>query len=385
MASLLPPPVVVTTGAQFGRLIPELESHSRLAVDTESNSLHAYRERVCLIQITAGDSDYLIDPLAVEDLSPLRSVFAAPGIEKIFHAAEYDLACLHRDFGFVVQPIFDTRVAVRTLGYPRTGLGDLLEEAFGVHLDKRHQRANWGKRPLPPPLLDYARLDTHYLEALRDRLAAELEASGRMEEARQECRRVTLGAANGPAENGEEPFWKITHARRLNGRQAAILRELHRFREGEARRRDTPPFKVLSDSALLAVAQAAPRTRLQLEAVEGVPATTRKRYGDALLEAVRIGGEAPPPRRPSGRNHDEAAQLRFQHLRDWRRSAAAARGVESDVILPKDVAWEIARSNPPDLDSLHALMTPLEARFAEYGPAILAALEAAPVRPGGPR
>ena len=374
MASDLPPPLVVTSDDEFRRLIPTLHASPQLAVETESNSLHAYQERVCLIQISTAEADVLIDPLALADLSPLGPLLADPAIEKVFHAAEYDLACLRRDFGFHVTNLFDTRVAARTLGRTRTGLGDLLEETFAVHLDKRNQRANWGKRPLPLMLLDYARLDTHYLLPLRDRLADELDQAGRTAEADEECRRVA--SAPSPAtENTDQAFWRITNARKLSGPQAAVLRELHAQREAEAQRRDCPPFKVLGDGALLAMAQAMPRTRTALEAVSELSPRARQRYGGEWLAAVRRGLEAPAPLRPSHRNGDEASQARFQRLREWRRLAAAARGIESDLILPRDMAWEIARANPTDLDSLHRLMVPLETRFAAHGAAILEALQ----------
>lgn len=371
----LSPPQVVTTGSGLRDLVTELQRHDRLAVDTESNSLHAYQERVCLIQVSTPEADFLIDPLILSDLHPLSPVLADAQIEKVFHAAEYDLACLHRDFGFEVAPIFDTRVAVRTLGHPRTGLGDLLEEAFGVRLDKRHQRANWGKRPLPPSLLDYARLDTHYLLALRDRLAAELEVAGRVDEASEECLRLSRAALVGTPQNGDDPFWKVANARRLNGSQAAVLRELYRMRDQEARRRDCPPFKIMSDSSLMSLAQASPRSRRALERLDSVPSSTRSRHADSILAAVERGLAAPPPSRPSGRGQDEAAQVRFQRLREWRRRVAETRGVESDVILPREVTWEIARTNPRGLEALHDLMAPLETRFQAYGRAILTALD----------
>jgi len=369
----LPAPTLVTTDDRLRRLAADLRRQPRLAVDTESNSLHAYRERVCLIQISTADADLLIDPLAIADLSPLGPLFADPSTEKVFHAAEYDLICLRRDFGFEVTALFDTRVAARALGRSRTGLGDLLHEAFGVRLDKRHQRANWGKRPLSPMLLAYARLDTRYLLPLRDRLASELAAAGRTDEVREECERLTRVSVADASQAGEA-FWRITNARRLSGQQAAVLRELHALREAEAERRDVPPFKVVSDEALLAVAQASPRSRAALGRVAGLPAQVRQRLGEPLLAAVRRGLEAPPPARPASRGGDEAAQLRFQRLREWRRVVAAERGVESDVILPRDMAWEIARANPADLEALHRLMAPLETRFAAHGAAILHAL-----------
>src|SRR3989304_2551096 len=175
----LPDPILITHPRQLEALAKTLASEAILAVDTESNSLHAYREQVCLVQFTTSQADYLVDPLVLLDLSPLAGLFSNPNIEKIFHAAEYDLVCLKRDFGFSFANLFDTMLAARILGRPGVGLGSLLESEFGVPLDKRFQRANWGQRPLPPSLLAYARLDTHYLIDLRHRLKAALEKKRR--------------------------------------------------------------------------------------------------------------------------------------------------------------------------------------------------------------
>src|SRR5512139_501768 len=166
---------LVETHSHLQRMVDALSQTPIIAVDTESNSLHAYREQVCLVQFSTPTTDYLVDPLALQDLSPLAPLFADPGIEKIFHAAEYDLLCLSRDFGFKFANLFDTMLAARILGRNMVGLGSLLESEFGILLDKRHQRADWGKRPLPEDQLSYARLDTHFLIPLRNHMRQELQ------------------------------------------------------------------------------------------------------------------------------------------------------------------------------------------------------------------
>ena len=174
-------PSFIHQPAGLDALAKTLLAESCIAVDTESNSLYAYREQVCLIQFSTRERDYLVDPLALDDLSPLREVFCNPGVEKVFHAAEYDLICLRRDFGFEFAHIFDTMVAGRILGRDEVGLGAMLLKEFDVQVDKRHQRANWGQRPLPDYLLDYAQYDTHFLIQLRERLSRELEEMGRLD------------------------------------------------------------------------------------------------------------------------------------------------------------------------------------------------------------
>src|SRR5574341_1631298 len=183
---LMPPPVWVDKPNQFNQMIADLSTQSRIAVDTESNSLHAYREQVCLMQFSTPKIDYVVDPLALEDHSLLAPIFNNLKIEKIFHAAEYDLICLRRDFGFEFSNLFDTMHAARVLGYQYVGLDNLLAEKFKVKMDKRHQKADWGERPLTPAQVDYARLDTHYLFDLRDLLEAELSEKNRLELAQED-------------------------------------------------------------------------------------------------------------------------------------------------------------------------------------------------------
>lgn len=162
MSESLPPPIWVNTKQLLQKLTDDLVTQSRVAVDTESNSLHAFREQVCLVQFSTTNADYLVDPLALKDLSQLAPIFADPKIEKIFHAAEYDLICLRRDFHFSFANLFDTMQAARVLGYPAVGLDRLLGDKFGIRMDKRHQR-QIGLRPLTKEQIHYARLDTHYL------------------------------------------------------------------------------------------------------------------------------------------------------------------------------------------------------------------------------
>ena len=174
----LPAPIVVADEDSLARLVQALAACPIVAVDTESNSLHAYRERVCLIQFSTPDADYIVDPIKLADLRALGPFFANPAQQKVFHAAEYDLVCLKRDYGFEVINIFDTMSAARTLGWPQVGLAAILNLHFGVTMNKKYQRADWKRRPLTPEQLDYARLDTHYLVALRDRQFQALTEAG---------------------------------------------------------------------------------------------------------------------------------------------------------------------------------------------------------------
>jgi ribonuclease D len=366
----LPPPRLIQTPQALQDAIPLLSAGKLLSVDTESNSLHAYRERVCLIQFSTQDEDLLVDPLAIDDLSPLAPVFASDKIQKIYHAAEYDIMTLKRDFGFAQRNLFDTYIAVRTLGWDHSGLADILETVFHVKLKKRYQRSDWGKRPLPKAMLDYARFDTHYLIPLRERLVQMLRAQKRLAEAQEAFYLQTLVPAH---PNGFKPedFWNIGDTRKMSGREAAILQELYIAREKQAEQQDVPPFKVLGNRLLLTMAKAAPTNRKELAAIQGMSDRRMARYADAILRAIERGRQAPEPKRPEHERPPDDVLGRYDALRTWRKRTARDRHVDSDIILPRDTLWDIARANPGDATELKEAMQPLEWRYQAYGESIL--------------
>lgn len=372
MTGSLPPPRLVQSDADVAQLVTLLAAEPALAVDTESNSLFVYRERVCLIQLSTPQTDYIVDPLRA-DARPLAALFANPQQQKIFHAAEYDLLCLKRDYGFEFANLFDTMVAARTLGWTQTGLAALLAQHFAVKMNKKHQRANWGKRPLSAEQLDYARLDTHYLFQLRNLLLAELIRAGRLAEAQEEFDRLTRLKSEPPTPD-PYAFWRVSGAHDLDARQAAILNELFIYRDQQARRNDVPPFKVMSDETLVALAKKAPQRREDLRGVFGMTEGQIARHGEELLAAVRRGLAAPPARRPKPAPEPDEVRERFEKLRQWRRQKAQARGVESDVIVPREALWELARRAPRTTAELAGLEHLGPWRREAYGQEILSIL-----------
>jgi ribonuclease D len=370
MPFLLPPPVWVDQPAALERLARELLSHPRLAVDTESNSLHAYREQVCLIQFSTPKKDYLLDPLDLPDLSSLVPVFADAKIEKVFHAVEYDLICLKRDFCFEIVNIFDTMQSARILGYPQVGLDALLGQKFDLQVDKRYQKADWAYRPLTPEMLNYARIDTHYLLALRDLLQAELEAAGRWDLAREEFIRMAKLNGNGKP---DVPSWqRVAGAHQLDGRKLAILKELCEWRDQSAKFLGRPPFKVIDDRRLAAIAMAAPGSSDEFEGLLTV--TQRRRFGSELLRAVKRGQEASPLSRPRPVRPRQAFLDRVNALSQWRKGLAQKLHMESDIILPKGWMHAIAEQYPRTPAELAALMPDSPWRLEHFGEEILKAI-----------
>ena len=366
-------PIWVNQPAGLLQAAQALSNVPYLAVDTESNSLFAYREQVCLIQCSTGKQDYLIDTLALKDLSPLAPVFANPNIEKIFHAAEYDLICLKRDYGFSIANLFDTMVVARILGRKAVGLGSMLENEFGIHVDKRYQRANWGERPLSQAMLDYARLDSFYLIPLRHNLHAELESSDRMQLAQEDFLRLCQVEAG--ESQPEVDFWRISGARDLPPRQAAVLQELFRYREQRAKAANVPPFKILGNQVLMDLAISCPPDEKALEALGVLSPRLRERHAANLLVAIQRGLQSAPAARPPRHPRDDARNARLDSLRNWRKARGAELGVESDVILPRNVLEQIAELAPASLDELRPILIDLPWRMEHYGSQILKALE----------
>lgn len=371
----LAPPVLVADPDSLAELVSTLAAQPIVAVDTESNSLHAYRERVCLIQFSTPDADFIVDPIRVADLSGLGPFFASPGQQKVFHAAEYDIVCLKRDYQFDVTNIFDTMSAARTLGWPKVGLADILAVNFGVTMNKKFQRADWKRRPLTPEQLDYARLDTHYLIALREKQVDALTEKGQWLEAQEEFERLArLGGGASPAGPDPAAFWRAKGARDLTPAQAAVLQALFAYREQQSERLDVPPFKVIGEPALLDLTRHAPRDTAALQAVPGMTPEVVRRFGPGLLQAIEQGLAAPPPRPPEVTRESDEVQDRYDRLHNWRKTRARVRGVESDVILPRTALWDMARRPPRSLDDLAAIADFGPWRREAYGKEILALL-----------
>lgn len=350
-------------------MIRDLSVQPRIAVDTESNSLHAYREQVCLIQFSTPKTDYILDPFVFNDLSVLGPLFSNPRQEKIFHAAEYDLICMTRDFGFTFACLFDTMYAARVLGYALVGLDNMLAEKLGIKVDKRHQKADWGARPLTPAQIDYARFDTHYLFQLRDILEAELADKGRLELAREDFDRackveLPRGKVNGAS-------WRRFSARKdVSIRDLTILSELCTFRDHVAEKLDRPPFKVLDDDTLLAVARNLPEKDVDLAGIGLSPKQIRL-WGSQILDATRRGAQAPLVTREQVRRPTDAVLRRLEKLKNWRKTTAKTMGVESDIVLPKVYLNTLAENPPKTRGELEAAFLESPWRFRQFGTQIL--------------
>ena len=367
--------IYIDTQSSWDEAYRALSGVSRLAIDLEANSLFAYHEHTSLIQMSTEDQDYVLDPLADIDFSNLGLILENPEVEKVFHASEYDLILLSRDYGWDVQNLFDTMWAARILGYTHMGLANFLQDRFDFKPSKKYQKANWMLRPLPREQLEYAQADTHFLLELRDQLAAELELNGLLTEA-HEIFAHEAQVRVPPREFDPDKFWGLRGARKLKPQALAILKILYAKRDELACERNWPLFKVIGNNAMLEIASKMPKTRKELLLIHGVSPRIADRFGSTLLKCVKEGKNAPPPKPPQrGPRKKPEVVDRYERLTQWRKETAQERGVESDVILSRDAMWAIANHNPATLADFSDITALGPHRIEKYGAKILAEIQ----------
>src|SRR5213594_2049326 len=368
----------VETDADLAEISQRLRAPGEIALDTEGDSLHHYPERLSLIQLAVSSRDvWLVDPLALGDLSPLAPVFAMPSVVTVLHAGDNDLVQLkRRGFGFAA--LFDTSIAARFLGATALGLDVLLQTYLEVELPPSRQRDDWSRRPLSEAQRRYAAADVLHLFALKRRLTEELVRMGRLAWVEEECAAL---AAQPVAERVEDPnaFTRLKGARELSPRGLAVLKELYELREHLARTHDRPPFKILSEETLVRLAQAAPGDGHELVQIPACTPRVITRWGDAILEAVARGlalGEDELPRiehRPRPRIA-AAVQRRIERLRQWRSEAAPRVGIEPGLLLPNRLITVIALAGPRDRAELARVDGVRRWRAEAFGGEMVAAL-----------
>ncbi len=373
----LPPPTVVSDESGFRRMLEVLASVDELAVDTEADSFFSYRDKVCLLQVTAAGEDWIVDPLAWLDLSNFGRVLADPRKVKVFHDGEYDILILKRDHGFRFANLFDTRVAAATLGSQAPGLASVLKERFGVELDKSMQRSNWAQRPLTPKQLAYARLDTHFLLPLMKEQRSDLARLERAMIVDGECRR--LEGIEPPRDDfNPDEYAKIKGARLLSAPARAVLRELYIVREGLAESINEPPFRVVNNETMVLIAERAPKAVHELTRVPGFSAKQARRWGEALLAAVEKGLASEPVRRlpslPSKdgtSGFDQVQQELHERLKAWRKDEAAKVGIDSAYLLNRHVLLELTLVRPTTSEALRAIVGLQAWQLERFGDGLL--------------
>ncbi len=361
----LPPPTLIEDEAGLDDLLADLDGQAEIAVDTEADSFFSYQEKVCLIQITVEDRDYLVDPLADVDVARLGDLFADPKRTKVFHDGEYDVLILKRDYNFDFAGLFDTRIAAAALGEANPGLASVLGKRFGVELDKSLQRSNWKRRPLSTPQIAYARLDTRFLIPLMHEQKDELAQREREMIVEGECRRLEQLEPPRRIFHADD-FARIKGARVLKGHALQRLRELFVSRDRQARRRDVPPFKVMSNKALLAIAEANPKTENELARIEGFSPRLARRLADSILKSLERAREkgaltrtpSVPPKNGAMALGELESEL-HDRLKAWRKRRAEKEGLDSSLVLNRHVLERLAEKRPagwPELEKVDGLL-----------------------------
>jgi ribonuclease D len=380
----LKPPVYVDTDAALSRLIASLRTQPMIAVDTEANPLFAYREKLCLIQVSTRTKDYIVDPLSGIDLSQFVPLFADPNVVKIFHDAEFDILMLKKTLPVEMLGIYDTKVVATSLGLSTVGLAPILKEFFGVTLDKKYQRSDWGRRPLTDGQLDYARYDTHFLIPLMADLREKMSAADEVNqlEVASEFRRVEQLVPDVKPFNPDD-FVRIKGWDRLDPVNRRTLRELFVMRHELADEFDRPAFKVLPNDVLLSLARSQPTTLQSLKKSRVMSEKLRDRHGEAVMAAISRGQKLSPlpddkihrTKSDQDRLSDEQRDV-YEALRNWRKNVAAKRGVDASLVLPRPTMFALSRlrSRPKTLESLLGCGVLEPWRVSHYGEGIVSAL-----------
>jgi ribonuclease D len=347
----------ITTPADLDALVASLDGVGALSIDTEADGLHHYPVKLCLVQV-ADDRGrgHLLDPLVLPTLSPLAPLFADPRVVKVLHAADNDLGYLKRLYAFTVVNLFDTAIAARFLGVTSLSLDGLLRDFLGVDPGPSRQKDDWSRRPLSAAQETYALNDVLHLIPLRERLQEALRAKGRDRWVEEECAAV---AAMPPPERVVDPdaYMRLKGAKDLDPRGLAVLRELASVREMLAMKLDRPPFMILGNEVLVALATLRPRDAAAILTVRGCTPNVVRRTGDAILAAVERGLAVPddalPVRRSSPRPRvPGVVQRRSEALRAWRVEAAKQVELDPGVIFPQRLIDRLAQDPPADVQAL---------------------------------
>lgn len=368
---------IIETPDRLEKLIDHLHSQQEIAFDMEADSMYHFQEKICLIQVATAQMNAVIDPLRLNDLSALGSVFDNPSIQKIFHGADYDVRSLYRDFKIEIHNLFDTQVACKFLGTRSTGLESVLLQYFGIRLDKKYQRKDWSLRPLPVEMLTYATNDVCHLLPLAQNLEVALRKKGRRSWVKEECELLSQVR---PTRNDHEPlFIHFKGAGRLRPRNLAVLEALLQYRRSLAEEKDRPLFKIFSNKSLLQLAMDKPKTLKRLTSSDVLSRKQLNMYGNELVEVIRKASQIAAPELPNyprqkAAKMNPAVPSRIKALKKWRDKKAKALDLEPGVLLNKSIMATLATEKPTDPESMSRIADLKEWQKQEFGPEILKVL-----------
>jgi len=352
--------VPITTSEELTPLLVGIQHASEVCMDTEADSLHHYFEKVCLLQFTLpGKRHFLVDPLAGLDLRPLFESLKDKSL--VLHGADYDLRMLRADFDFVPSVIFDTMQAARFAGHTGLGLDALVKRYEGQTLDHGGQKADWSQRPLPPRLLKYAMEDTCHLPSIAGHLRKELATLGRGEWHRQQCRQLIESSGSVSARDPDE-MWRIKGSFHLDRQSLAILRELWKWRDKEARHWNRPSFMVCGNDKLLELTAWA-RKHPHGNLLHGPPLP--KRWPSWRLQnlsaTLRQAWALPESKWPAPPQHEKRPPYRrgftrnLHRLRAVRDAMAKSLKLDPSILAPNAMLGTIVMRHPKALEDFQSI------------------------------
>lgn len=362
----------VDTSSGLKEMVARAKDADILALDAEMDSFFCYHTKLCLVQLSVGTQDYLIDPLAITDLSLLNEITQDSSIRKVFHAGENDVPYF-RQRGVEFSNIFDTHLAAKLLDLPTKSLGGLVERYFEVVLPKDQSRADWRIRPLPEEQVTYAQQDTCYLCPLAEILTKELQESGILTEASQGFR--MLESLSLRVKAFEPQGWaKIKGAKELTGVQRSVLQELYAWREREAESADLAVFRIAHNGALLGLSRKRFRNIEQLK--DWAKAPIFKEHAAEIFQLIEKGhqrGPIPFPelRKRNSEDWSAADEKLFEKLRKWRNEESEKRGIDPSRVFSNRQLKTVARSRPVDAQGLAKLEGVEAWKVEQYGDMVL--------------
>jgi len=349
---------MITTREDLAAQVERLRKHNVIGVDLEADSLYHFKEKVCLLQIAAGSLNVVIDPLQIKDLTALKPPFENPGIQKVFHGADYDIRSLFRDFKITVNNLFDTQLACRFLGINETSLEAVIRRWFHVSLNKKYQRKDWSKRPLSDEMVAYAAEDVQYLIPLAHKIASRLEKKGRLSWVLEECEYLSKVR---PVPNDTGPLYlHFKGAGSLDPRSLAILEALLQLRRNIAQKKDRPLFKVIQNKILLNLAIEKPLSSQQLDKMAILSPNQIKMHGQQLLKTIRSASKLPTeslPSYPRKRPPRIAPRVgkRVKALKDWRDRQSQKQKIDPALLFTNALLSNIALQNPKTVKALSGI------------------------------
>jgi len=365
---------IIDTMVALENLVAAIGNEKTIGVDLEADSMYHFKEKVCLIQIAAKGTNVVIDPLMIQDLSPLKPLFKRTEIQKIFHGADYDVRSLYRDFRITINNLFDTELASRFLGYSETSLEAVLKNKFDVTLDKKYQRKDWSKRPLPQDMIAYAAKDVRYLLPLAESLSAELENKNRLGWVIEECEYLSRVRPN--TNNTDPLYLHFKGAGKLDARSLAVLESLLQYRRRIAQKKDMPLFRIFSSRTLLELAEKKPLNLKKLEHNAIMSPRQISMHGRKVIQTINDAMQIAPqdlpvyPRKKSPRVPLVVAG-RVKALKQWRDAQAANLAVDPALICTKSLFSTIALQKPRRISDLAAIGELKNWQRKEFGPDIV--------------